>query len=132
MARVSRNLSLTDVEAVAQGRVWTGAQAKENGLVDEIGSLSEAIAYARCTCDAAKEAEVVAWPKKMSFFESLWNRKQEPSGSVSAYGVDALTPLNLVKVFSNGSPPNLFYSYDENTAIHSLLESNEYEEKYKK
>ncbi|MGB1204852.1 MAG: signal peptide peptidase SppA [Chitinophagales bacterium] len=38
-----RNMSLDAVQEVAQGRVWTGTQAKENGLVDVIGGLEMAI-----------------------------------------------------------------------------------------
>ena len=35
------------VEELAQGRIYTGLQAKENGLVDEIGSLTDSIQYAK-------------------------------------------------------------------------------------
>ena len=42
----SRKLSMDKVEELAQGRVWSGERAKELGLVDEIGGLKEAIAYA--------------------------------------------------------------------------------------
>ena len=38
-----RNMSFEQVDSIAQGRVWTGKQAKENGLVDELGSLEDAI-----------------------------------------------------------------------------------------
>jgi protease-4 len=38
-----RGLSLSAVEEIAQGRVWTGVQAKENGLIDELGGLNQAI-----------------------------------------------------------------------------------------
>jgi len=38
-----RNMTKEDVNAIAQGRVWSGAAAKENGLVDKLGSLSDAI-----------------------------------------------------------------------------------------
>jgi protease-4 len=41
-----RKMSLTEVEKVAQGRVWTGIDAVENGLVDELGGLDDAIAKA--------------------------------------------------------------------------------------
>ena len=41
-----RGMSKADVEAVAQGRVWSGLSAKEIGLVDTIGSVDEAIARA--------------------------------------------------------------------------------------
>lgn len=41
-----RHMSWEEVDALAQGRVWTGQEALEKGLVDEIGSLRESIAYA--------------------------------------------------------------------------------------
>jgi protease-4 len=42
----SRNLSRSKVEEIAQGRVWTGKEAQGLGLVDELGGLEAAIAYA--------------------------------------------------------------------------------------
>jgi protease-4 len=42
----ARGKSYADVDAIAQGRVWTGAQALERGLVDKMGGLRDAIAYA--------------------------------------------------------------------------------------
>jgi len=41
------NLSVEDVNAIAQGRVWTGAQAKTNGLVDDLGGLDTAVQHMR-------------------------------------------------------------------------------------
>ena len=41
-----RNMTVNAVDSVAQGRVWTGTDAIDQGLVDEIGGLDEAIAYA--------------------------------------------------------------------------------------
>lgn len=41
-----RKLSFDQVDAIAQGRVWSGAEALKNGLVDEIGGLDAAIKYA--------------------------------------------------------------------------------------
>jgi protease-4 len=43
----NRNMPLERVEELAQGRVWTGLEAKSNGLIDRIGGLTDAIAYAR-------------------------------------------------------------------------------------
>jgi len=40
-----RNMTPEEVEDIAQGRVWTGLQGLENGLVDQIGNLDDAIAY---------------------------------------------------------------------------------------
>lgn len=53
-----RNLSLEQVENVAQGRIWTGVQAKENGLIDELGGLNEAIK------EAAKLAKIETYNLK--------------------------------------------------------------------
>jgi protease-4 len=46
---VAKNRDMTEeqVEAVAQGRVWTGLAAKENGLIDRIGGLEDAVMIAR-------------------------------------------------------------------------------------
>ncbi|MBN1971664.1 MAG: signal peptide peptidase SppA [Candidatus Delongbacteria bacterium] len=42
----SRNMTTEQVDELGQGRVWSGIDAKENGLVDEIGGLEEAVKYA--------------------------------------------------------------------------------------
>ena len=42
-----RKMTLQQVDAVARGRVWSGASAKENGLVDELGGLRESFAAIR-------------------------------------------------------------------------------------
>jgi protease-4 len=42
----ARGKSYTDIDAIAQGRVWTGAQALQRGLVDQLGGLRDAVAYA--------------------------------------------------------------------------------------
>jgi ClpP class serine protease len=42
----AREISVSEVEVLARGRVWTGTQAVELGLVDEIGGLDDAIAIA--------------------------------------------------------------------------------------
>lgn len=41
-----RGMTMEEADAVAQGRVWTGKEAKEIGLVDELGNLDDAVAYA--------------------------------------------------------------------------------------
>lgn len=65
LARVSegRNLSREAVDAVGQGRVWTGEQAKQRKLVDELGGLRQALAEARKRGDLDEDAPVVELPK---------------------------------------------------------------------
>ena len=61
------------VHAVAQGRVWTGRQAKDLGLVDEVGGLARAVAVAkeRVGIEADEEVTIVPYPRPRSFFELL-------------------------------------------------------------
>ncbi|MGB3093259.1 MAG: signal peptide peptidase SppA [Candidatus Zixiibacteriota bacterium] len=65
-----RDMSKEDVHAVAQGRVWTGRQAEENGLVDMLGGLNLALAVAKEKAGLPQDAEVeiVTYPKRRFFF----------------------------------------------------------------
>ena len=54
-----RNMPREAVEGIAEGRVWTGAQGKELGLVDELGGLSNAIAMARERASLAPDVPVI-------------------------------------------------------------------------
>jgi len=53
-----RNMSVEAVDAVARGRVWTGADAHERGLVDELGGLRTALRRAKAMIDLDEGAEV--------------------------------------------------------------------------
>lgn len=66
-----RKLTAEQVECIAQGRVWTGVEAKERGLVDEIGGLSRAISYTQSQFTSTGDAEVEFWPKSPTFSEAL-------------------------------------------------------------
>lgn len=69
----SRKMTPDAVDAVAQGRVWTGRQAKEKGLVDRLGGLESAIALAkeRAKIPAAQQVDLVVYPPRRSLFEML-------------------------------------------------------------
>jgi protease-4 len=54
----ARGLSRAEVDRVAQGRVWTGAQAVERKLVDRLGSFEDALAEAKRRAGLAPDAEV--------------------------------------------------------------------------
>ena len=72
-----RGMSFEDVDAIARGRVWTGEDALEIGLVDELGDLESAIAdaAARAGLDSLDEDEIVFLPEAMdplqAFVEDL-------------------------------------------------------------
>jgi protease-4 len=57
-----RGMSTDDVNEVAQGRVWTAAQAHEVGLVDELGGLRAAVSLARQRLDLEEGADVALVP----------------------------------------------------------------------
>ena len=76
---VSKNRKKTfeEIDAVGSGRVWSGKRAKEIGLVDEIGSLNDAIKYAASKANIA-EYEAVSYPTKVDKFEQIMSSlKQE-------------------------------------------------------
>lgn len=58
-AAAARKTGKDKIEAVAQGRVWTGAQARERGLVDRVGSFGDALASARAKAKLPADARVV-------------------------------------------------------------------------
>jgi protease-4 len=70
-----RNRSPEYIDSIGQGRVWTGAQAKENGLVDEFGGLDKAVEIAKqlAGIPADKSVKRVVLPYPRSFFEDLFN-----------------------------------------------------------
>ncbi|HEX2444481.1 MAG TPA: signal peptide peptidase SppA [Vicinamibacterales bacterium] len=118
-AAEGRKTTPEKIDAVAQGRVWTGAQAKANGLVDELGGLMRAVAIAkeRAKIAADREVEIVIYPPRQSFYEALTN----PFGGGSM-GLSALlsrperralsTLAAPLAVFRRGEPlalmPSLF------------------------
>ena len=61
------------VDEIAQGRVWTGVDALEIGLVDEIGTLEDAIAYAAALADfhSSDEYTIVGYPQPLTMMEEL-------------------------------------------------------------
>lgn len=69
----SRSSTPEKIDAVAQGRVWTGRQARDIGLVDELGGLPRALAIAQQRAGIARDAavQVVIYPPRPSVFEAL-------------------------------------------------------------
>jgi protease-4 len=84
VSRVSagRNMDTEAVNKVAQGRVWTGADARAHGLVDEIGGLGAALAEARKLGQVDAEAALEVYPPDPTLMDFL-----------GAFGVSA--PLGL-------------------------------------
>jgi protease-4 len=90
LPKVQEGRHFPDVEAVnnvAQGRVWTGAQAKERGLVDEFGGLDRAVEVAKelAKIPANKGVRRVVYPAPRSFFQQLFGGGgEEDAASIRA------------------------------------------------
>lgn len=70
----ARKMDVAKVEELAQGRIYTGSQAKELGLVDSLGNVYDAIELAKTEAGLPKDAQV-KWPKEPSPFEALFGEK---------------------------------------------------------
>lgn len=66
-----RKLEVAQVHEVAQGRVWSGRQALEHGLVDELGGLDVAVAKAKELGGLTGDVAIVRYPAQKGFFELL-------------------------------------------------------------
>ena len=100
---VSKNRKKTaeEVDAVGSGRVWSGKRAKEIGLVDEIGSLNDAVKYAANKANIA-EYEAVSYPEKVDKFEQIMGSLRQ--GNIAeSYVKSQISEENyqLFKVFSD-------------------------------
>jgi protease-4 len=67
----ARKLKREVVEEIAQGRVWSGAEAKKLGLVDELGGLDTAIAYAAKQAKLGADYRLVEYPRPKELFEAV-------------------------------------------------------------
>lgn len=89
-----RDMTVEAVDEIAQGRVWTGAEALEIGLVDQIGTLEDAIEYAALSIEgvtSVSDVQVAAFPKPKTTLETLL---ETLGGTESAF---AGTPLESVE-----------------------------------
>ena len=69
-----RDMTVEAVDAIAQGRVWAGAEALGIGLVDQIGTIEDAIEYAALTIEgvtSVSDVQVVGYPKPKTALETL-------------------------------------------------------------
>ena len=70
-----RGMTFEEAEKLAHGRVWSGKQAKENGLVDELGGIDRAIELAKelAGIPADEKVTVVHYPKKKGLLEMIFS-----------------------------------------------------------
>lgn len=117
----ARNMSRDDVHEVAQGRIWTGKQAMERGLVDQLGNFDDSVSVA-AQLAAIDDYDVKVIQQELSskeqFFADLFNSTSDyiPAPSVGGEAKHWLMgTLNKVKtetaVLQNFDDPKNVYSY---------------------
>lgn len=79
-----RDMTVAEVDNIAQGRVWTGAEAIGIGLVDQIGTIEDALNYAASSIEGVtglQDVQIVEYPKPQTTIEILL---EELTGSQTA------------------------------------------------
>mmetsp|Transcript_32510 Transcript_32510/g.38874 ORF Transcript_32510/g.38874 Transcript_32510/m.38874 type:complete len:741 (+) Transcript_32510:161-2383(+) len=130
-----RKMSLQEVEEVAQGRVWTGKQARDIGLVDELGGIDHAISYAMKKYATTGSAHVEVWPQRPSMEERI----KEKIGITSAADKEQMITSDIVKLVMSGKvnlstpmdilllaqkTPGVMLTMDEDSAINFALNNS--------
>ena len=96
-----RKLPLATVQQVARGRVWTGADAKERGLVDELGGFWTAVGDAKKLAGISPDTHVafVTYPKPKGWWAAFSNAFSESQTSIKALqGLNTLLQSAPVKI----------------------------------
>jgi protease-4 len=78
-----RHMTVERVNEIGRGRVWTGVQGKEIGLVDELGGLTRAIDVARTlgSIPSGAKVQLVYYPRERSLLESLLSSDEKKTGA---------------------------------------------------
>jgi protease-4 len=99
---IGRKKSIEYIDSIAQGRVWTGADALKIGLVDRIGGLDDAIASA-AKMAKLNDYNLTAYPERKSLIEDFLSGTQDKvqySGVKELFGIeqwDAIQKFNSIK-----------------------------------
>ena len=70
-------MSQDDLKKIASGRVWTGAQAKDNGLADVLGGFDDAVAIAAKAAGVGKDYRLRYYPQPKPLLERLMGKMED-------------------------------------------------------
>jgi protease IV len=113
----ARNISKDKVNQIAQGRVWSGHNAKKIGLVDGIGGLEDAIAYAAQEAKLKKDWQIEEYPEQKSFEEEVFDRLFSVKAISQGKQLDPLT-TEFIKLKSE---LEIFQSFNDPKGIYARL-----------
>ena len=111
----SRNISKEKVASIAQGRVWSGEEAKNIGLVDSFGGLDAAIQYAVEKAKLGKDWEIQEYPSSQGWAQFFIKKTLDEDIQNNEVALDTLTQefLNFqeeLQVIQNFNDPRQVYS----------------------
>jgi protease-4 len=88
-----RKLPLAQVQSIAKGRVWTGADARPRGLVDDLGTFWTAVGEVKKRLAVSPDTRLVfrVYPQKAGFFETLFD-----FFSGTAAGIRAMEGISVI------------------------------------
>ncbi|HLA77094.1 MAG TPA: signal peptide peptidase SppA [Vicinamibacteria bacterium] len=103
-AAEGRKKPVAEIDQMAQGRVWTGAEAFRLGLVDRLGGLEVAVSVAKERAKIGKDQDVqlVILPEKKGFLETLLERQDE--GLEASLPADLRFALRWSSLLGDGKP----------------------------
>jgi len=109
----ARHLTPERLDEVAQGRVWTGRQARDLKLVDELGGLDRAVTIAKkqAGVDAAAKVQLVVYPRRRSLYDLIAGQLSSGSELSRLAAIGGLVPgnrtaaaLSRTALFQRGEP----------------------------
>lgn len=108
----ARGMSQDEIKKIASGRVWSGEQALENGLIDKLGCFNDAIQMAAIAADIEDDYMLAYYPKQKPFIEEFLE-KMNAKVQFTLFGIDAdpliknARTLNELKGLQARLPGNL-------------------------
>jgi protease-4 len=103
-AAAARKTTPAKIDEVAQGRVWTGTQAKERGLVDRLGSYGDALKSAAARAKLPADYRVVYVEREVSKFDRIF--EMIGGGTAQAVAQAVAAQLKLGAAVTTGLPPS--------------------------
>src|SRR5215210_8934924 len=93
-AAKGRNMPVENLRKLAGGRVYSGRQAKENGLIDELGTLHDAVAEAKklAGLSSSDEVRIEVLPEPTNIFESLFGNLDAEKEARISQGLNNMAP----------------------------------------
>lgn len=122
----NRNMTLEQVDKIAQGRVWSGQKAKSLGLVDEIGDLNTAIKFAAeiAKLDSFEKLLIEKKPNATDLFlqnllgNNAWLFEEQLTSSVGPVDKLILTLKNELQKYNEFNDPQGIYSFCLTCSVH--------------